>query len=161
MIFTVLTSLRTAIVTSNHRSNDKELGRAMAKMHLADPTKLPEAGNVEGKFGFNVDNTIGGTEQPNPWTAGGTNEDWIEFFSKYRIEHQLELAGDSYLLDLFKEKIKPRLHLLFDDIEVKPSLLHGDLWSGNIGSADGAPSIFDPAVYWGHHEGERVTGGME
>ena len=133
----------------------------MAKMHLADPTKLPEAGNVEGKFGFNVDNTIGGTEQPNPWTAGGTNEDWIEFFSKYRIEHQLELAGDSYLLDLFKEKIKPRLHLLFDDIEVKPSLLHGDLWSGNIGSADGAPSIFDPAVYWGHHEGERVTGGME
>ena len=37
---------------------------------------------------------------------------------------------------------------------IKPSLLHGDLWSGNIGSADGKPSIFDPAVYWGHHEAE-------
>jgi hypothetical protein len=24
--------------------------------------------------------------------------------------------------------------------------------SGNIGSADGQPSIFDPASYWGHHE---------
>ena len=40
------------------------------------------------------------------------------------------------------------------DNEIKPSLLHGDLWSGNIGSADGKPSIFDPAVYWGHHEAE-------
>ena len=38
--------------------------------------------------------------------------------------------------------------------EIKPSLLHGDLWSGNIGSANGQPSIFDPAVYWGHHEAE-------
>lgn len=48
--------------------------------------------------------------------------------------------------------------MLFDDLtgdkEIKPSLLHGDLWSGNIGSADGKPSIYDPAVYWGHHEAE-------
>ena len=31
---------------------------------------------------------------------------------------------------------------------------YSDLWSGNIGSANGKPSIFDPAVYWGHHEAE-------
>jgi fructosamine-3-kinase len=50
------------------------------------------------------------------------------------------------------------LHLLFEDLtgdrEIRPSLLHGDLWSGNIGSADGEPTIFDPAAYWGHHEAE-------
>lgn len=49
--------------------------------------------------------------------------------------------------------------MLFEDLtgeenEIKPSLLHGDLWSGNIGSADGFPTIYDPAVYWGHHEAE-------
>ena len=48
--------------------------------------------------------------------------------------------------------------MLFEDLtgekEIKPSLLHGDLWSGNIGSADGFPTIYDPAVYWGHNEAE-------
>lgn len=139
------------------RSDDRALGKAMAKMHLAPPTK--EAGNPDKAFGFPVDNTIGGTSQPNPWTKpnSGTKE-WIEFFSEHRIGHQLKLAGDSYCSNLWNNDIAPRLHLLFEDLhgdkEITPSLLHGDLWSGNIGSADGKPSIFDPAVYWGHHEAE-------
>ena len=37
---------------------------------------------------------------------------------------------------------------------MKPSVLHGDLWSGNIAAVDGKPCIFDPAVYYGHHEAE-------
>jgi hypothetical protein len=41
-----------------------------------------------------------------------------------------------------------RLHG-FESLQVKPSVLHGDLWSGNIASVDGAPSIFDPATYYG------------
>jgi protein-ribulosamine 3-kinase len=139
------------------RSDDRALGKAMAKMHLAPPTE--QAGNSNKSFGFPVDNTIGGTPQPNPWTKpnSGTKE-WIEFFRDHRIGHQLNLAGDSYCSNLWENDISPRLHLLFEDLrgdkEIKPSLLHGDLWSGNIGSADGKPSIFDPAVYWGHHEAE-------
>jgi protein-ribulosamine 3-kinase len=46
------------------------------------------------------------------------------------------------------------LATLFEDVTVKPSILHGDLWSGNIGSVDGKPCIYDPAVYYGHHEAE-------
>lgn len=38
--------------------------------------------------------------------------------------------------------------------QVKPSVLHGDLWSGNISGVDGQPSIFDPAVYYGHSEAD-------
>ena len=30
--------------------------------------------------------------------------------------------------------------------------LHGDLWWGNVGVCDGAPVVFDPAVYGGHRE---------
>lgn len=43
------------------RSNEYALGRAMAKLHLVHPTTVPTAGNPHGKFGFPVDNTIGGT----------------------------------------------------------------------------------------------------
>lgn len=39
-------------------------------------------------------------------------------------------------------------------LQVKPSVLHGDLWSGNISGVDGQPSIFDPAVYYGHSEAD-------
>ncbi len=41
---------------------------------------------------------------------------------------------------------------------MKPSVLHGDLWSGNIASAEGQPAIFDPAVYYGHHEVHGYNG---
>ena len=40
------------------------------------------------------------------------------------------------------------------NVQVKPSVLHGDLWGGNISGVDGEPSIFDPAVYYGHSEAD-------
>lgn len=135
------------------RTDDHSLGCAVARMHLAKPTLA--SGNPTGSFGFQVDNTIGDTPQPNGWSDGGGTEQWIEFYAKRRIEHQLNLAGDSYCSNLWQQSILPHLPKLFEDVEnIRPSLLHGDLWSGNIGSADGSPSIFDPAVYWGHHEAE-------
>lgn len=134
------------------RSDDRALGKAVARMHLAEPTEA--SGNPRGAFGFPIDNTIGGTPQPNGWTDGGTTSDWIAFFRDKRIGHQLNLAGDSYCSNLWGQKIAPRLGALFDGLDVRPSLLHGDLWSGNIGSADGSPTIYDPATYWGHHEAE-------
>lgn len=50
----------------------------------------------------------------------------------------------------------PGLQKLFVGVRgpIRPSTLHGDLWSGNIASAEGAPVIFDPAAYYGHHEAE-------
>ena len=108
------------------RGSEQALGRAMAQLHLAQPNEAN--GNPNGAFGFAVDNTIGGTPQPNPWTEGGTTKDWIEFYSKHRMEHQIKLAGDKTCAKLWDSDIAPRLHLLFEGIEVKPSLLHGDLW---------------------------------
>ena len=43
----------------------KSFGRALAEMHLAEPE---QAEAKAGKFGFDVDNTIGGTPQKNTWT---------------------------------------------------------------------------------------------
>lgn len=127
--------------------NQHELGRKLAEMHMADPV-LPEA--QQGKFGFSVDNTIGATPQPNGWM-----DDWIAFFRERRLKHQLLLTGDSSLMDR-GGRLCLRLHELFDDVkgEIRPCLLHGDLWSGNISGEESAPVIFDPACYYGHHEAE-------
>ena len=44
---------------------------------------------------------------------------------------------------------------LLTDHTPQPSLLHGDLWSGNHGFlADGSPIIFDPATYYGDREAD-------
>ncbi|GMH36315.1 hypothetical protein BSKO_04183 [Bryopsis sp. KO-2023] len=124
---------------------DAELGRALAKMHLMKPKDEMAA---SGHFGFPVDNTIGGTPQPNGWS-----DNWVDFFREKRLLHQLNLAGDSRLSQM-GERLADNLEKLFEGIEVTPSVLHGDLWSGNIATVDGQPSVFDPAVYYGHHEAE-------
>jgi len=127
------------------RASGRELGRLLARMHLSEPSD-PNA--AAGKFGFPVDNTCGGTSQPNAW-----REDWVSFFRDQRLMHQLRLTGDRQLMAM-GEKLCAKLDGFFEGIEVKPSILHGDLWSGNIASVDGQPSIFDPASYYGHHEAE-------
>lgn len=127
------------------RASQQEFGRKLAQMHLAEPM-ADEA--KRGSFGFPVQNTIGGTPQPNAW-----NDDWVEFFRTQRLQHQLRLARDAELSKL-GDKLCNKLDDYFEGIEVKPSTLHGDLWSGNIASCNGEPSVFDPACYYGHHEAE-------
>eukprot|EP00246_Nothoceros_aenigmaticus_P002314 TRINITY_DN1315_c0_g1_i3.p1 TRINITY_DN1315_c0_g1~~TRINITY_DN1315_c0_g1_i3.p1 ORF type:complete len:119 (-),score=14.19 TRINITY_DN1315_c0_g1_i3:188-544(-) len=53
------------------------------------------------------------------------------------------------------QKLLQKLPSLLGDVNVKPCLLHGDLWSGNIScDKDGSPVILDPACYYGHNEAE-------
>ena len=67
----------------------------MAKMHLAEPMHQEAK---DGKFGFPVDNTIGGTPQPNKW-----DDNWVKFFREQRISHQVKLAGDGTLDKLWQK----------------------------------------------------------
>jgi len=51
------------------------------------------------------------------------------------------------------EALQATLTHFFTDHRPTPSLLHGDLWSGNYAfDAQGRPVIFDPAVYFGDRE---------
>jgi len=128
------------------RADQAELGRRMAQMHLATPKDEKAAA---GYFGFPVTNTIGGTIQPNPWT-----KDWVEFFREHRLGYMLRLAGDAKLNKLGAQLL-PNLGKFFKGCgPIRPSVLHGDVWSGNVSAADGEPCIFDPATYYGHHEAE-------
>ena len=131
------------------RGDQAAFGAALAKTHLAECLHTEAR---SGKFGFPVDNTCGDTPQLNEWC-----DDWVTFFCERRIKHQLSLAKDGALSDLGKRVIEktPTWFEPFDESNpIRPSVLHGDLWSGNIGTVSGEPSVFDPATYYGHNEAE-------
>ena len=135
---------------------------ALERLHFEPATRATEAlfgqqlatlhRHTAKRHGWHRDNTIGPTPQHNPWTR-----DWLEFFRKHRLQYQLDLAarnGYSGELQTLGVVLADRLADLFGDYRPEPSLCHGDLWSGNWGVADGAPVIFDPAVYYGDRESD-------
>ena len=103
------------------------------------------------RFGWERDNTIGATHQANAW-----REDWITFWREQRLGFQLELVGRHGYTGLQRhgERLLDRFQVLIDH-DPLPSLLHGDLWGGNISYDNtGEPVIFDPAVYYGDHKAD-------
>lgn len=116
-------------------------------LHLAEMHSVPQA-----YFGWKRDNTIGATLQPNERCAS-----WPEFYRRYRLQHQLALAGRAQHrargLQEKGERLCGNLDRFFTGYTPYPSLLHGDLWSGNFSAlADDEPVVFDPAVYFGDRE---------
>lgn len=123
---------------------DTRLGRGLAELHRA---------TSEQGFGFSEDTYCGTTLQPNPWT-----EDWIAFYREHRLGYQIELAaqrrGVPSEAQRHFDRLLERLDTLLDN-SAQPSLIHGDLWSGNLHVApDGHPGILDPAAYYAHREAE-------
>ncbi len=105
----------------------------------------------EKRFGLDFDTTIGPHLQPNtPMTS------WVKFYRNARVLSMAQRCfdkhrfGSEHLARI--EKVAGRFDSLLP--EPKPSLLHGDIWSGNvIGTKEGIAFI-DPAVYFGHNEME-------
>ncbi|MCB1112739.1 MAG: fructosamine kinase family protein [Chlamydiales bacterium] len=131
-------------------SSQQKLGEQLAALHLH---------RGSDRFGFNIDNTIGTTPQPNRW-----NQDWIAFFRDNRLLFQLEMTenvhGDTALRKA-GEALLYRIEAFFSGMTVAPSLIHGDLWAGNTAAdSKGEPVIFDPAPYYGHHEADLSIAAM-
>ena len=119
----------------------QQLGQQLAAMHK----------QTSPQFGWSRDNTIGSTKQINKQT-----ENWINFWREFRLGYQFDLAakkGGAQSLLTKGEKLLNNLDAFFIGYEPEPSLLHGDLWSGNYAYLkNGEPVIFDPAVYYGDRE---------
>jgi len=105
----------------------------------------------QASYGWSRDNTIGSTIQINTQM-----DNWLDFWQQHRLGFQLELAGQNgYRGSLQKkgDKLMEKMPGLFFDELPSASLLHGDLWSGNMAVLEsGVPVIFDPAVYYGDRE---------
>jgi fructosamine-3-kinase len=102
-------------------------------------------------FGLDSDNYIGSLLQVNrPRYAS-----WPQFFVECRLRPQLKLAVQKGLINSSMQNQFDRLFSKMDKLfpAEPPSLLHGDLWSGNFLFADnGEACLIDPAVYFGHRE---------
>ncbi len=126
------------------KSNSEQmLGLQLAQMHQ----------QKQAYFGWHQDNTIGSTPQ-----ANGNYQDWQTFWQQQRLHWQLNLAADNGYhgrVQTKGERLCADLPKLFAGYQPKASLLHGDLWGGNISNdVQGNPVIYDPACYYGDHEAD-------
>jgi fructosamine-3-kinase len=136
------------------RASDALLGERLAALHRVGAPR----------FGWKRHNTIGATPQHNTW-----DDDWVRFFVTRRLRAQLQLAernGASRRLIERGGALCDAAGALYGSYRPVPSLLHGDLWSGNrAADAAGEPVVFDPAVYFGDRETDiamtRLFGGFD
>ena len=124
---------------------EQQLGEQLAQMH-----RVTSGGRG---YGWHRENTIGATHQPNNWQA-----DWVSFLREQRLGFQAKLAarngGSKSMLGKCR-RVLEGLDFYFEQYKPEPSLLHGDLWSGNYGFDEtDQPVIFDPAVYFGDRESD-------
>lgn len=134
----------------------ESFGRKLAELHRSATAE---------RFGFVHDNYIGATPQLNRWT-----DDWCEFWRRHRIGYQLDLARRRGLsdpeLDRLGDRLLERLDEWIAEPDEGPSLLHGDLWSGNyLVDAEGEAVVIDPATYYGRREADlamtQLFGGFD
>jgi fructosamine-3-kinase len=123
----------------------ERFGRQLAKMHRS---------STSDRFGFEHDNFLGASLQPNSWT-----ESWTEFWAESRLGFQLKLARENGLggseLQSLGDVMVSRLDSLIGGSTERPALIHGDLWSGNwICDERASPVLIDPAVYFANREAE-------
>lgn len=125
----------------NGNVNFVELAQQLAAMHKV----------TQNKFGWQMNNTIGSTLQTNDY-----RDNWIKFWRDQRLGFQLELAaknGYGGELQELGEKLMLDFPVLFENHQPQASMLHGDLWGGNISAlSNGDAVIYDPAFYYGDRE---------
>ncbi len=127
---------------NNTSGFDERLGRGLAQMHR----------KTAPAFGFHHSNYCGTTVQNNSWTTS-----WAEFYARRRIWNLVQqiktTRGISSDDQNIYEKLVERLPKLLSHGEI-PSLIHGDLWSGNYMYTSRGPALIDPACYYADREME-------
>ncbi|MDJ0857913.1 MAG: fructosamine kinase family protein [Dinoroseobacter sp.] len=111
------------------------LGENLLGLHAAD----------SDRFGWGEDYAFGKVPIHNRW-----DETWPEFW----IEQRLMADAHALPADIARNlaNLRPRLMEILPT-HPKPSLLHGDLWSGNVHfTQPQAAYLIDPACYYGHAE---------
>ena len=103
------------------------LGKLLAKMHKIE----------QPFFGWERDNCIGATPQPNPKTNS-----WPVFYRDHRLAFQFKLAQSKGRSFDGAQKLLESIESFFSDYSPHPSLLHGDLWGGNAScDSSGVPFV--------------------
>ncbi|MHA7926422.1 MAG: fructosamine kinase family protein [Marinobacter sp.] len=118
------------------------LGEGLARMH----------GLRQNAYGWGRDNYIGLSPQPNRWC-----DNWGEFFVQDRLGYQVSRIRDTGQRSRFQRVLDEHGGTLIDWLNAHcehPSLLHGDLWNGNVLYGTDGPWLIDPAIYCGDREAD-------
>ncbi len=124
------------------------LGEQLAELHRqGQPPKNPPA------YGLDGDNYLGSTRQANGWEP-----DWARFFAGYRLGAQRELGIQTGRVNGERrrrlERLIERLPRMLGGVDRRASLVHGDLWSGNVIPGPDGLALIDPAVSFSDREVE-------
>ena len=119
-----------------------DFGNRLADLH---------ASSDEERFGFDHDNHLGNTSQENSPASDASS--WPRFLSERRLGPMRRRLDETGLLDSIDRELFARLD---DELAgilprgIRPALLHGDLWSGNVhATPDRGIMVIDPAVSHG------------
>jgi fructosamine-3-kinase len=119
----------------------QRLGHGLAAIHAQE----------QPRFGFEEDNYIGLNPQPNTFS-----DSWGSFFLQQRLAFQVGLIADQRRRRHFSHRLQQkavRIQEFLDSEPIIPSLVHGDLWNGNVlCGEDGRVWLIDPATYYGDAE---------
>ncbi|MBF7051894.1 fructosamine kinase family protein [Halomonas sp. KAO] len=124
-----------ALEVAPHRRAPAALGEGLRRLH----------GAVGEAHGWHRDNACGRTPQPNAPLADGR--------AFQRERRLLPLAEACQARGLLDARLRGRLEALAHGLEAcwlpdaPASLIHGDLWSGNVLFTPRGPALIDPAVY--------------
>lgn len=140
--------------------NSAELSLQKIQCKQADQTQMVNLGESLAsmhkiqfdRYGFKHDNCIGLSLQPNV-----LSDQWGAFFVEYRLAYQVSKVQDRNIRNQFEQVLtdhQTKLELFLTQQCEHPSLLHGDLWSGNVLFDSEAVWLIDPAVYFGDREAD-------
>jgi len=122
--------------------DQKKLGKGLGEMQLRSAESNPK------KFGFPVEGFIGTTDQKKGW-----ENNWLDCFLKLRIMPQLSILNSNFIDQATINKVKEKIKIELLNHKPINTLVHGDLWSGNVGiDTSGKGVIFDPASWWADNE---------
>jgi len=127
---------------------EKEINSIFWKNFAKDLAKIHST--TSKNFGLDHSNYIGSLPQDN-----SEKETWETFFIENRIKPLVKKAFNLQRLNSKHIISFENLYNRLDGIlpKEKPSLLHGDLWGGNLMKGKNQTPVFiDPAVYFGHRE---------
>ena len=127
-------------IKSGEKTNSfwKTFGQCLATLHHIH----------NASCGLDYDNYMGSIPQQNKPAAN-----WTHFFSEQRIQPLVHQCVQKNLLAVKQVQLFEKLYLRLPELfnEEPPSLLHGDLWSGNfMCNEHSEPVLIDPAIYYGH-----------